>query len=152
MAKKTILAVSGVIVVLAIIGAFLFLQGSAAKPTIVPGPTQSGGVPTQSGNAPIRLQDSQYAPYSYKIFPGPLSSQAQSALAGFSMQNRTFSNGTAIINLSANGQTAASFTVTANDSVYFVETSFGDDQGHYDGSLGDDFVLLVNQTGYIVGS
>lgn len=134
-----------------IVGVYLGYYGGGHTPT---GTTTIGQSPSSTtvsaSNAAQKLNDSPFAQYSYRIFPGPLSQQAILALAGFQMQNTTYQNGTTRVAFYVNGAPVENITVQKNYSIYIVETSYGDDRGNYDGSLGDDALLLVNQTGYIV--
>lgn len=41
-------------------------------------------------------------------------------------------------------------TYAANDRVYFIEASFGDDSGNQEFNLGDDGVIATNAQGRIV--
>ena len=97
----------------------------------------------------IKLANSQYDGISYKIFPGPQNAQSLRALIGIKMLNNTISNGTKIT-LSMNNNTISTVYIPKNDSLYFIEASYGDDFGSYEGSLGDDGIIIVNSTGYIV--
>ena len=109
---------------------------------------QTSNTTTKTYNR-IKLSNSQYYSISYKIFPGPLSSATLRALTGIEMSNTTVSNGTEI-RISMNNNLISNVSVPKNDSLYFIEASYGDDFSNYEGSLGDDGIILVNNSGYII--
>jgi hypothetical protein len=126
---------------------YLIKNTSAINSTTV----NNNSTATKSSNPnAIKLVNSQYASISYKIFPGPQSAQSLKALIGIEMSNITISNGTKI-ELSMNNNPISNVYVPKNDSLYFIEASYGDDFGSYEGSLGDDGIILVNSSGYIIG-
>jgi len=47
-------------------------------------------------------------------------------------------------------QAAQTSTYPANDRVYFVEASFGDDSGNSEYNYGDDGVVVTDSSGRIV--
>lgn len=118
--------------------------------------TQSSKGTSSSSTAPRQklgplLSSTQYAPYAFQIYPGPESSQARLATAGFTIQV-TPRTGTIRLSVSASGsgQGAQTSTFPAGDRVYFVEAAFGDDSGGADYSFGDDGVVVTNAHGYLV--
>ncbi len=111
---------------------------------------QANGSAGQSSNMTL-FSTTQYAAYSYQIYPGPISQQAQAALAGFNMTSGIGQNGTAILNITLIGTSQYQLlTVKPNYKLYIVETSFGDDSYHFDSSLGDDGFVMVDPNGYVV--
>lgn len=92
----------------------------------------------------------QYYPYSYVIYPGPISQQAQSALAGFNLTSTVLQNKTTKVTLGIIGTSQfQSMMLKPGYKLYIIETSFGDDAYHFDSSLGDDGFVLVDPNGYI---
>lgn len=145
--KNKVISVSAVVIIIFVAIAFYYVLGPKGGPSSA----LLGGGQTQSntGTGQI-LQSSQYAQFAYKIYPGTLDAQAQSALTGFTMHSSTLANGTAEMNLTVNNIVVAKVLVPQGDSLYFIETAFGDDFSNYDSSLGDDGIILVNQAGYIM--
>ena len=143
-----------VVVVVIVAAVFLYIINTN-KTSIVyqsknPNITNSNTTANKSLNVnAIKLANSQYTGISYKIFPGPQNTQSLKALIGIEMSNNTISNGTKIT-LSMNNNPISTIYVPKNDSLYFIEASYGDDFGNYEGSLGDDGILIVNSSGYIV--
>ncbi len=97
------------------------------------------------------LSSTQFASVAYQIYPNPVSSTAQSALAGFQV---SFKHGGSqvVMTITASGtsQPPTHQTYAASDRVYFIEASFGDDSGNQEFNLGDDGVIATNAQGRIV--
>lgn len=129
-------------------------------PPSQPQPTSPQTSPSQGSTSPpggqtnnpsaVKFSDSQYANYATQIFPGQLSDAANRAMTGFTMNTTTQANGTTDVTLT---QTASGVVtdvmVPPGYSLYFIETSYGDDPPGYDTSLGDDGIVLVDPNGYI---
>ncbi len=97
------------------------------------------------------LSSTQYAPYSYQVYPGPESSRARLATAGFTIQVTPHSGALDLsVSASGSGQGAQTSTLPAGDRVYFIEATFGDDSGSADYNFGDDGVVVTNPHGYVV--
>jgi hypothetical protein len=110
--------------------------------------TQAG--PSGSTNTSILFSNQPYAPYSYLIYPGTPSSQAQAALSGFNMSTTQLQNGSAMITLvfvSTGGN--QTIILKPGYKLYFIETSFGDDSFGGESSLGDDGYATVTPNGYV---
>ena len=41
-------------------------------------------------------------------------------------------------------------TIDKGDNLYYIDTSFGDDNPSYDAALGDDGYAVINSTGYLI--
>jgi hypothetical protein len=97
------------------------------------------------------LSSTQYASYAYQLYPGQEGSQARLATAGFDIRI-TPGPGAFTVSVSATGSTqgAQNSTHPANDHVYFIEASFGDDSGNSEYNYGDDGVVVTNASGRIV--
>lgn len=111
--------------------------------------TQTG--PPGSTNASLLFSNQPYASYSYLIYPGTPSSQAQAALSGFTISTTQLQNGSAMITLVL-VSTGSNSTVILKPGyrLYFIETSFGDDSFGGESSLGDDGYVTVDPNGYVV--
>lgn len=111
----------------------------------------AAGTGNQTANSSKTLFSStQYYSYSYLIYPGPLSPEAQSALAGFNLTSTTLPNSTTKVTLTIEGTSQAqSIMLRPNYKLYVIETSFGDDSFHFDSSLGDDGFVVVDPNGYL---
>jgi hypothetical protein len=106
-----------------------------------------------SGNTnETKLSDSPYANYAYLISTTPLSSDAQQAISGFSINEQTNSDGTTTLNLIALNPEYQnqSYTLKSGQSLYFIERSLGDDGNGAENFLGDDHAIIVDSNGYIV--
>ncbi len=105
---------------------------------------------TQPNIQKILFVSTQYAPYSYQIYPGPVSQQAQAALSGFNLTSSVLQNGTTDVRLSLTGTGSYQTVALKPDyKLYIVETTFGDDGYQFDSSLGDDGFVVVDQNGYV---
>jgi hypothetical protein len=110
--------------------------------------TQAG--PPGSTNTSMLFSNQPYAPYSYLIYPGTPSPQAQAALSGFNISTTQLQNGSTMITL-------VLFSTGSNQTIilkpgyklYFIETSFGDDSFGGESSLGDDGYATVTPNGYV---
>lgn len=110
-----------------------------------------GGNATQAGNqSGVLFASTQYAPYSYQVYPGPLSQQARAALSGFNVTTAALRNSSVeiTVTLLGSGQ-QQSMTLKPGYRLYVVEAAFGDDSFHSDYSLGDDGFVIVDQNGYV---
>jgi hypothetical protein len=87
----------------------------------------------------------------YQIFPGPESAQAKTVTTGFNISVKVSGNNV-IVSVSVAGSSSSPqrSTFQKGDSVYFVETSLGDDSGSSDYSAGDDGIIVTNSQGKIV--
>lgn len=108
---------------------------------------------SSSTNRPgTKLADSQYANYAYLISGDSLSADAQQALTGFTMTKQATSDGGMQIILTAKQSNYhnQTYTLKPGQSLYFIETSLGDDQGDQDTMLNDDTAVIVDANGYLV--
>jgi hypothetical protein len=105
---------------------------------------------TATNSSRVLLSSTQYSQYAYQIYPGPLSQQAQSALAGFNVTTTVAQNGSTKISLALSGSNQYQYvSLKPGYKLYIIETAFGDDGYHFDSSLGDDGFVMVDQNGYI---
>jgi hypothetical protein len=127
------------------------------QPT-VPQTAQAGSTPApatspSSANTGILFADWQYKRSSFQIYPGPIGSDAQTALSGFdvSVQDQ---GSTAVLTFKALSSRYHDATVTLDkgNSAYFVETSMRDDPNGQENELNDDGVVVVDPQGYILKS
>jgi len=132
------------------------LKHSSAPPTTVTGRARpagpSSGGPSSGGQKlGPQLSSTPYASYAYQIYPGPETSQAQLATAGFAVK---VSPSLGHITISARADASSGppqvTTYPSGDRVYFIEASFGDDSGNADYSYGDDGLVVTNSKGQIV--
>lgn len=115
-------------------------------------PAKTPSAPSAPGQklGPL-LSSTQYAQYAYQIYPGPESSRARQATAGFSIQVTPHGSTVSLsISVPGSGQSAQTASYPAGDRLYFVEATFGDDSGDSDYSMGDDGVVVTNAQGYLV--
>jgi ubiquinone/menaquinone biosynthesis C-methylase UbiE len=109
---------------------------------------------TSSSSAPSHkvgplLSSTQYAPYAFRIYPGPETTQARQATAGFAI-GITPRGGTIKLSVSASGQGAQTSIYPAGDRVYFIEATLSDESGGTDYNFGDDGVIVTNAQGHVV--
>lgn len=97
------------------------------------------------------LASTQYASLAYRLYPGPISTQAKQAMAGFSVKVKPGTiKETVILSMVGSSAAGQSASYLKGDKVYFIEASFGDDSGNSDYSGGDDGVVVTNLQGRIV--
>ncbi len=153
MDSKTMVTVIAVVVIAAVAAVALGMhptpsasQGSQAVTTAGQGSNSA----TASDQTKVLFANTQYAPYSYQVYPGPLSQQAQAALSGFSMKNTTLQNSSVIVTLTVVGSGQQQTVVLQPGyKLYIVEATFGDDSFRSDYSLGDDGFVVVDPNGYV---
>ena len=151
-------------VILALFACSLLLLGCAGTPAPSQ-PSANGQQPpagsnqqpaaqqTGSGTAKVKLSDEPYAQYAVLIYPGALSSGAQSALLGFTMGTTPMPDGSTQVKLTEmSTQATMSATAAAGQSVYFLEKNSGDDSEGKDAFLQDDTMVVVDSGGYVVPS
>ncbi len=143
-----------VLIVAIVIVAISMHHGTSTALINTPSNTQTSGTPlsgqTTANSSKTLFSSTQYAPYSYVIYPGPISQQAQSALAGFNLTSTTLQNSSTEIKLTLVGTgQSQSILLNPNYKLYIVETTFGDDGYHFDSSLGDDGFVIVDPNGYV---
>ncbi len=155
---KRVFAAAAVLV--AIVAAAVFAlngshgtSGSLINTSSSPSPSHSSppsGQGTHNSSSTL-FSSTPYAPYSYVVYPGPVSSQAQAALAGFNLTATTLANSSALISIALLGSAQSqSLTLQPGYRLYIVEATFGDDGYHFDSSLGDDGFVVVDPNGYVV--
>jgi len=92
--------------------------------------------------------------YSYKIFPGILSTESKQAMSGFAFTTKAMPDGSAQVTLTAQNPeyTTQQYTVKPGDTLYFIERNLKDDdpKKDTDANMHDDTAILVNPQGYIV--
>jgi len=128
--------------------------GAAAGATSAPGPlapVASATPAPSSASTAVRFDDWKYKQYSFQVYPGEVSSDAQKALAGFDLSVQDQGDGKVLLTLKAlsSRYQDATFTVDQGNTAYFVETSMRDDPNDVENNLGDDGVVVVDPQGYI---
>jgi hypothetical protein len=84
------------------------------------------------------------------VYPGPISQQAQAALAGFNLTASTLRNSSTEVNVALVGTSQyQSIVLKPGYKLYIVETTFGDDGFRFDSSLSDDGFVVVDSNGYV---
>jgi hypothetical protein len=122
---------------------------SQARPTTTTSTAPATGKTSQKLGPP--LSSTSYASYAYELYPGPVSSQAAAATAGFSVKVKPGS-GSFSVTVSAVGTSGPPQTSTypSGDRVYFVEATLGDDSNNVDYNFGDDGVVITDAHGRLV--
>ena len=129
-------------------GSSINASGSPASSQHAQSAPSGQAAPSSSGTP---FSSTPYAPYSYVVYPGPVSQQAQAALDGFNLTATTLQNSSVriAIALLGSGQ-SQSLTIQPGYKLYVIEATFGDDGYHFDSSLGDDGFVIVDSKGYVV--
>jgi hypothetical protein len=155
MDNKLIVGVAIIIAILGV-GAFAFGMHHNSPTSKINSTTYNNNVNTTTTNqtatnsSKVLFSSTQYFPYSYLVYPGLVSQQAQSAMAGFNLTSNVLQNNTTEVKISITGTNQyQSIMLKPNYKLYIIETSFGDDGFHYDSSLADDGFVVVDQNGYI---
>lgn len=136
--NKTALSVSIVVIGLVLLGA------SCSNKT-------TSSTNTTTGQ---KFSDSPDYQYAYLISGPTLSAQAETAITGFDLSKTTQTDGTTVYELKAkkSGYFDQKYTVKSGQSLYFIESSMGDDNGDVDERLSDDTAVVVDANGYVVNS
>jgi len=103
--------------------------------------------------AGMKLSDSQIAKFAYKVAPGPMDSDAKTALVGWTISSVTNTDKSLTVTFipkKADDQKQV-YTVKPGSSLYFVEMSAGDDHADTDEdtNLRDDYGILVDANGMV---
>lgn len=115
------------------------------------GAASKGSTSTTAVKLGPLLSSTQYASVSYRIYPGPESAQAKAATAGFNISVKLSGNSEIVsVSVAGSSSTPQTSTFQKGDSIYFIETSLGDDSGNSDYSGGDDGIIVTNSQGRIV--
>jgi hypothetical protein len=113
--------------------------------------TNSALSTVSTNSSKILFSTTQYAQYSYLVYPGQISQQAQAALTGFNMTATMLQNSSTEVRLALIGTSQyKSLILKPNYELYIIEIAFGDDGYHFDSSLGDDGFVVVDPNGYVV--
>ncbi|HEX3490367.1 MAG TPA: hypothetical protein VHU92_13535 [Streptosporangiaceae bacterium] len=130
------------------------LAGSGpASTTPAAGPDAATPHPRRASASPSAgplLRSQPFAPYAFRVWPGPPSSAAKSAMTGLSISVRKRGNGL-LVTAALVGQAARQpkFYLGGTD-VYVVEATMGDDSGNTDYNLGDDGLVVTSAAGRIL--
>lgn len=97
-----------------------------------------------------RLSAQSYASYSFRVWPGPVSSAAKAAGTGLAITVRRDASGI-MVTAGVVGQPPqpARFYPTGT-AVYVIEASMGDESGNSDYNLGDDGLIVTDSQGRIL--
>jgi hypothetical protein len=130
--------------------------GRAAGPSApAAGSSAPAAAPARPGASPAAspgplLSAQSYAQYSFRVWPGTLSTGAQAALTGLTVKVSRQGSGIAVT-AGVLGQPAGAPRLFPHGAVvYVVEASLGDDSGNSDYSLGDDGLVVTDAQGRIV--
>lgn len=105
------------------------------------------------GQKKVKLSNTRYAPYAYKISDDSVSQEERRALAGFKV-SKSSSGGVTTIQLDTTKQEYSNQTykLKNGEQLYFIETSLGDDSRGKEYAMEDDTGVVVDSNGYIVRS
>ena len=135
-------------------------QGDHLQNTLVTSDAQTGQGQSANANTDHQtgtklgplLSSMPYASAAYPIYPSPIDSNTQRALAGFTV---SFSHSgnlvTMTINVVGGSQPPVTRTFDASDKVYFIETRMGDDaNGNGELNFNDDGLVITDASGHII--
>lgn len=99
----------------------------------------------------VKLSETRYAPYTYKISDKSVDREEKKALAGFKVSRTQKSNYT-VVKLDAKRQEYKdqTYKLKEGEQLYFIETSMGDDSNGHEYEMEDDTAVVVDANGYIV--
>ncbi|MDE1861270.1 MAG: hypothetical protein KGH72_06170 [Candidatus Micrarchaeota archaeon] len=155
-----LLAGIAVIAIIAIAGMVLMSVSNSASglPASAINGSQQGSLSTinrtaaqqPANSSNVLFAGTQYAAYSYQVYPGNLSQEAQAALSGFNLTSTSLQNGSARVKIALIGTSQYQYLILKPAyKLYIIETSFGDDGFSMDSSLGDDGFVVVDPNGYV---
>jgi hypothetical protein len=120
--------------------------GQAASPT----PSETPATPAPSTSHTL-FASWQYRQYAFQVYPGPISSDAEEALAGFDFSVQDQGNQVLLVFKALSSRYSdATVPIDPKDTAYFIETSMRDDPNKQENNLRDDGVIVVDPQGYIV--
>jgi hypothetical protein len=130
-------------------------DATATPPTASEGsptPNQSEAAPTPGATVTsILFTDWRYRNKSFQVYPGPISSEAKRALAGFDLSVQDQGSQVVLFLKALSPRYHdASIPLDKGNTAYFVETSMHDDPNDQENNLNDDGVVVVTPSGYIV--
>lgn len=138
--KKNIIIIAISVFVFAVIGSigyYVFLGSSGKLVSAAPGE---------------KLADQSYAKSAYLVSSDTISPEAQRALAGFTVQKKTASDGGMDITLkaTASGYSDMSYHLQKGQQLYFIDTDLNDDINGHEYGMYDDRAVVVDANGYII--
>jgi hypothetical protein len=122
-------------------------SNSALTPSISNNASSTATVTAQ------KFSDSPDYQNAFLISGDTLSQTAQQALTGFQISRQMQMNGSIKINLKATetGYQDKQYTLAPGQQLYFIDKTLGDDQAS-EGNVRDDYGIVVDGQGFIVGS
>jgi hypothetical protein len=109
--------------------------------------------PAPASSAPVpgpRLSAQSYASYSFRVWPGPVSSAAKAAGTGLTITVRRHGSGIMVVAGVAGQHPQPARFYPTGTAVYVVEATMGDDSGNSDYNLGDDGLVVTDSQGRIL--
>ena len=118
------------------------------------------GAPTGQGQRPPMppakgdtLADSAIAKFAFEVYPAALTDEAKTALIGWDIKTTKNKDGSATVAMVPHNpeDPTSSYTVKADQKLYFVEMSAADDHGDTDedSNLKDDYGILTDTSGIV---
>jgi hypothetical protein len=99
------------------------------------------------------LSETLYRLYAYRIYPGPLSPEAERALAGFRVTIRPVSPGAVEVTVSTLRTGASQSAIyDSRYQLYFLDREQDDDRAGEETDDTDDWFLLTDAAGHIISS
>ncbi|HVA82966.1 MAG TPA: hypothetical protein VNF06_02275 [Candidatus Aquilonibacter sp.] len=160
--------IAGVIVIVLIVAgvAFSSMQSSApqtSSSTILQSTTilqtttvaQTNTTTQSTTIVPVNktlFSGTQYAAFSYQIFPAvSLSQNGKTATSDVIISNSSMPNQSTLVYMNFTGSNASySVLVGPGDTLYFIDQNLGDDSPVHDANSGEDGYALVDSQGYLI--
>ena len=125
---------------------------NAVPPVSSAGPAAS--VPQPASTVGPLLSETEYGSHAYRIYPGPISAEAQRALAGYRVTIRQASPTTVEVTVfDVQHEASQTATYPSNDQLYFVDEDLDDDdpvRGETNPGMGDDYFVLTDASGHVI--
>lgn len=137
-----------IVVVLVAAGIWAYTSMGSSVKTVGQSPTSNFIASTPTKEAFASFKDVSFA---YQILPGPISSNTQEALAGFTLTQNPQSDGSIMVKIDSEEYNLHNqINVPKGDSFYIIERMMGDDKDNKEYNLKEDYFVLVDASGYIV--
>ena len=138
-----------VVILLVAGGGYLVTKSYGQSPNPAPSATT-----VTTTNSRVKFDSSPASKFAYQIFPGPISAEAKTALAGFMLDTKTQSDGSSLITMTSTNTEYKNqtYTVKPAEILYFIEKNPKDDSESENAEkfLADDTAVVVDADGYIV--
>ena len=130
------------VVIVSLIGGMYLFKNTQAKSVVA------------STNQKVVTQEKFDFKNAYEIFPGPITAESKTAMAGFAIKSTLNTDGSTLIELSSTNPEYKNqrYTVKPGQKLYFIEKFAGEDseKENTDTGLRDDSAIVVDVDGFVV--